>query len=589
MSAYLAPLREIRFVIHELNGLQRSREVHPEADLSEDMVDTMLAEAARFCEEVIDPLNPIGDREGASWCGGHVKTPSGFQDAYAMFVANGWNALRCDPEFGGHGFAHLAAIAVEEMLGSANLSFALIQALNMGAVEALQLSASSDIKKRYLSELVSGRWTGTMNLTEPQAGSDLGAILTRAVPDGDHYRIFGKKIFITYGEHDLAENILHLVLALTPEAPAGTRGLSLFLVPKFLVNADGSLGERNEVHCLSIERKLGIHGCPTAALSFGDERGAIGYRVGDLHSGLQYMFIMMNLSRLNSALQGPALGERAYQRALAYARGRVQGSRASEPTAIVEHADVRRMLLMMSSQVQAMRAFVYTAAECLDVASLMPTGEERDRRMRHAELLTPVAKGWCTEVGQEVVSLGVQVHGGIGYIEETGAAQYLRDMRVASIYEGTTGIQANDLVGRKIGRDQGEALYALIDEMACSVHELEFFEDTISHRIAAPFGESLEQLRLSAAHILHLQPEAQAALSVPLLMQFGYTCGAWMMARSAAISLHRLASQSDSASFYNQKLQTALFYMEHVLPKSFGFARTVHSDAMSVLGIELPA
>ncbi|MED5608978.1 acyl-CoA dehydrogenase [Pseudomonas sp. JH-2] len=590
MAAYLAPLKDIRFVIHELNGLYRSRMARPQTDLSEEMVDALLEEAARFSQDIVAPLNVIGDREGARWVEGQVRTPGGFKEAYARYVENGWNALRCEPEYGGHGFAHLPAIAVEEMLVSANLSFALIQALNMGAVEALQLSASDAIKQRYLRELVSGRWTGTMNLTEPQAGSDLGAIRTRAVPDGEHYRLFGQKIFITYGEHDLAENILHLVLARTPEAPAGTRGLSLFLVPKFLVNEDGSLGERNEVSCLSIEHKLGIHGCPTAALSFGDQRGAIGYRVGDLHAGLRYMFIMMNLSRLNSALQGPALGERAYQQALAYAEGRVQGSRpGAGPVAIIEHADVKRMLLMMTSQVQAMRAFVYCTAERLDVASLLAPGEERERRLRQAELLTPVAKGWCTEVGQEVVSLGVQIHGGMGYVEETGAAQYLRDMRIASIYEGTTGIQANDLVGRKIVADRGEALLALLEEMHDVVRDLSGRADATGRRVAQLFGSSIKSLSDSLEHLLGLEVASQAALAVPLLMQLGYTCGAWMLARSAGIALDRLGDEAVDSGFYQFKLQTALFYMEHVLPKAQGHAATVRSDGMSVLDIDLRA
>ncbi|KAB0499170.1 acyl-CoA dehydrogenase [Pseudomonas vancouverensis] len=586
MTRYIAPLREMQFVIHELVGLQRTACRTSNGNLCAETVDMLLDEAARFTQEVIAPLNATGDRDGAHWVNGNVTTPPGFKHAYQRYVENGWNALRCDPQYGGHGIGHLAAIAVEEMLASANLSFALIQALNMGAVEALQLSASTPIKDRFLAELVAGKWTGTMNLTEPQAGSDLGAIRTRAIAEGEHFRLYGQKCFITYGEHDLAENILHLVLARTPDAPKGTRGLSLFLVPKYLVNDDGSLGDRNDVCCISIEHKLGIHACPTATLSFGDNQGAIGYLIGDLNAGLRYMFIMMNLSRLNSALQGPALGERAYQQALDYARTRAQGSNsAGHPVAIIQHADVKRMLLMMTSQVEAMRALVYCTAERLDIATRIGD-EEGEQQLRRAELLTPVAKGWCTEVGQEVVSLGVQVHGGVGYIEETGAAQHLRDMRIASIYEGTTGIQASDLLLRKVVSDRGAMLMTLLTEMHDAVDSLADKGSPTGGTIALALRAAIVQFSSSVDHLLGQERGVQSALAVPFLMQFGYLCGGWMMVRSASIACENTTSGTAFEPFYAAKLRTALFYTEHVLPKAAAYASTVNSSARCVLDFE---
>ncbi|MFJ4387007.1 acyl-CoA dehydrogenase [Pseudomonas sp. NPDC089408] len=587
MTRYVAPLRDMQFVIHELVGLQRTASLMLGGNLCSDTVDMLLDEAARFSQEVIAPLNATGDRDGAHWVDGDVVTPPGFKHAYQQYVEKGWNALRCDPQYGGHGICHLAAIAVEEMLVSANLSFALIQALNMGAVEALQLSASARIKDRFLAELVAGNWTGTMNLTEPQAGSDLGAIRTRAVAEGEHFRLYGQKTFITYGDHDLAENILHLVLARTPGAPAGTRGLSLFLVPKYLVNDDGSLGDRNDVSCISIEHKLGLHACPTATLSFGDDRGAIGYLIGDLNAGLRYMFIMMNLSRLNSALQGPALGERAYQQALNYARTRIQGSNSvGQPVAIIEHADIKRMLLMMTAQNEAMRALVYCAAERLDAATRKPREEGSEQELRRAELLTPVAKGWCTEVGQEVVSLGIQVHGGMGYIEETGAAQHLRDMRIASIYEGTTGIQASDLLLRKVVSDSGAVLMTLLNEMHEAVDALEEKGNPTGGAIAFAARAAILQFAHSIEHLLSQERAPQSALAVPFLMQFGYLCGSWMMVRSAAISCEKIMRETVPEPFYAAKLRTALFYIEHVLPRASAYATTVSSSARCVLDFE---
>ena len=437
---YNAPLRDMRFVLSELIGLDRVAALPGYEGIEPELVDAVLEEAAKFARDVLAPINQPGDRQGARWHDGAVTTPDGFADAYARYVAGGWNALSCDPEYGGQGVPAVVSAAVEEMWHAANMAFGLCPLLTRGAIEAMHLCGTPSQKERYLHKLVEGAWTGTMNLTEPQAGSDLSAVRTRAVPDGEQFRIFGQKIYITYGEHDMAENIIHLVLARLPDAPEGVRGISLFVVPKVLVNADGSLGMRNDVRCVSIEHKLGIHGSPTAVLAYGDNDGAVGELVGEPNRGLEYMFVMMNAARFQVGLEGLAIGERAWQQALSYARDRVQGTeagvRGGDKVSIIHHPDVRRMLMGMKAQTEAMRALAYVTAFALDTAGRHPDPAVRAQAQARADLLIPVVKGWCTESSIEIASTGVQVHGGMGFIEDTGAAQHLRDARITTIYEG---------------------------------------------------------------------------------------------------------------------------------------------------------
>src|SRR5437660_1096350 len=455
MSEYKAPLRDMHFVLQELAGLAEVAKLPGLEEINAELVDQILEESAKFASGVLSPLNKPADKEGSKWDKGRVTTPAGFKEAYRQFVEGGWNALQAPAEHGGQGLPKIVSTPVVEMWKSANLSFSLVTMLTAGAVEALILRGTEEQKKQYLPKMIAGSWTGTMNLTEPQAGSDLGLVRTRAVSEGDHYRVSGQKIFITYGEHDLAENIVHLVLARVEGAPEGVRGISLFLVPKFLVNADGSPGQRNEVQCASIEHKLGIHASPTAVLVY---ENAVGYLVGEENRGLEYMFIMMNLARFAVGMEGLAIAERAYQRALAFARERIQGRdlvQGGTSVPIIRHPDVRRMLMLMKSQTEPMRALAYTTAAAMDHARKHPDAEARKQHQAFVDLMIPVVKGWSTETGIEVASLGVQVHGGMRFIEETGAAQYLRDARITTIYEGTTGIQAMDLVGRKIAREGG--------------------------------------------------------------------------------------------------------------------------------------
>ena len=440
MSAYTAPLKDMKFVLNELAGMAEVAKLPGCEDATPDTVDAILEEAAKFTTEVLDPLNWTGDQEGSQWKDGAVKTPKGFKEAYKQFVEGGWNGLPLDPEWGGQGLPKLVSTPVTEMVTSANMAFSLCPLLTQGAIEALLLCGSDQLKKTFLDKMVSGAWTGTMNLTEPQAGSDLALLRSKAVREGDHYRISGQKIFITYGEHDMTENIVHLVLARTPDAPPGVKGISLFVVPKFMVKPDGSLGERNTAVCASIEHKLGIHASPTAVMVFDN---AVGYLVGEENKGLSYMFVMMNAARFGVGMEGVAIAERAYQRALAYAKDRMQGNDlagGAKTVAIINHPDVRRMLMLMKSQTEAMRALAYVVAGAMDAAHRHPDKATRQQNQAFAELMIPVVKGWSTETGIDVASLGVQIHGGMGFIEETGAAQHLRDARITTIYDGTTGI-----------------------------------------------------------------------------------------------------------------------------------------------------
>src|SRR5512146_400614 len=471
MSTYRAPLADMTFVMNELAGLSAVERLPGFEEATPDTVAAILEEASKFASDVLDPLNASGDREGAKLLqDGSVKTPEGFKSAYLRFVENGWNGLNKPAEYGGQNLPQLVAAAVEEMWHASNMAFDLCPMLTQGAIDALELCGSPELKARYLPNMVTGKWAGTMNLTEPQAGSDLAAVRTRAVPQGDGtYKLYGQKIFITYGEQDYTENIVHLVLARTPDAPEGVKGISLFLVPKFLVNPDGSLGARNDVRCVSLEHKLGIHASPTCVLAFGDQGGATGWVVGEENRGLEYMFITMNAARYSVGLEGVGLCERAYQVALQYAKERTQGTelgvKSREKVAILRHPDVRRMLLLMKARTESLRAIAAVTAAATDTARCHPDAARRAKSQAFVELMIPIVKAWSTDSAVEIASLGIQVHGGMGFIEETGAAQFLRDARITPIYEGTNGIQAADLIGRKVARDKGETIRGVIAEM----------------------------------------------------------------------------------------------------------------------------
>lgn len=586
MNEYLAPLKEMRFVMQELAGLERVVALPGNEEASPDVVDAILEEAARFAGAVLSPLNRIGDTHGALWQETIVTAPPGFKEAYSQFSENGWNGLGCDPQYGGQGLPRLLSAAVSEMWKSANHAFSLCPMLTQGAIEALTIAGSEEQKTTYLPKLVSGEWTGTMNLTEPSAGSDLAAVRSRAEPVGDGaYRIFGQKIFITYGEHDFTDNIVHLVLARTPNAPEGVKGISLFVVPKFLINADGALGKRNDVYCVSIEHKLGIHGSPTAVLSFGDRGGALGTLVGEENRGLEYMFIMMNAARFNVGLEGLGDAERAYQRAVAYARERIQGAeigvKGGPKVPIIKHPDVRRMLMSMRSRIEAMRALAYVVAAAQDIAHASPDPVEREKQRALADLLIPVVKGWCTESAIDIASLGMQVHGGMGYIEETGAAQHLRDARITAIYEGTTAIQANDLIGRKIAREKGATISVLIAEMRSAANML----DGELASIGARQLSAIDALEKSASWIVagfSSDPRAAHAGAVPFLHLFGIVAGGWQLGRAACIARNRLES-GDVAPFWSAKLATARFFADHFLTQAAGLADSVIGGAAGSL------
>ncbi|HXF66829.1 MAG TPA: acyl-CoA dehydrogenase [Burkholderiales bacterium] len=592
MSTYAAPLEDMRFAITELAGLAEVAALPGCEEVGAELVDAVLAEAAKFAREVLDPLNREGDRQGSRLEGGAVRTPPGFREAYRKFVEGGWNGLTGPPEYGGQGLPHLVAMAVQEMWNSANVSFCLAPMLTAGVIEALAQHGSPQQRALYLPKLTSGEWTGTMNLTEPQAGSDLSAVRTQAVRSGEHYRIRGTKIFITWGEHDLAENIVHLVLARTPDAPEGVKGLSLFIVPKFLPRPDGAPGERNDIRCVSIENKLGIHASPTCVLAYGDEHGAVGYLVGEENRGLEYMFTMMNHARLGVGVEGVALAERAWQHAREYARTRVQGRAAGQKSGdrvtIIHHPDVRRMLGAMRAQTEAMRALAYFAAAALDKAKRHPDPAERRRNQALVDLLTPVVKGWCTEQSVEIASTGIQVHGGMGFVEEAGAAQYLRDARITTIYEGTTGIQANDLVGRKIAHEQGATAFALIGAMRETGARLESSEG-MAHALRCNLNEAVDCLESATRWIVGTygpDPGTVAAVAVPYLKLFGTVAGGWMMARAALLAREKLEQPDADRDFLEAKLASARFYAEHELPRALALAREVTAGAASVLALD---
>jgi alkylation response protein AidB-like acyl-CoA dehydrogenase len=584
----------MRFVLKRVVGLDQVNTLPGWEELTEDVVDAILEEAGKLASEVLSPLNASGDRQGAKYQDGKVTMPAGFRDAYWQWVKAGWGNVLAPTEFGGQGLPHLVATPVEEMWGAANLAFKLCPMLTQGAVEALDTVGSEALKRRFLPKMVSGEWTGTMNLTEPQAGSDLSLVRTKAVPQKDGtYRLFGQKIFITYGEHDYTDNIVHMVLARIEGAPEGVKGISLFLVPKVLVKEDGSLGARNDVKAASIEHKLGIHASPTAVLMYGEKDGAVGYLMGEANRGLEYMFIMMNAARLSVGLEGVAISERAYQRALAWSRERLQGKpvgvHGAKTSPIVQHPDVKRMLLTMKSLTEAMRALAYWVSALLDRARRSPDEKERQRCQAMVDLLVPVVKGWSTETGVEIASLGIQVHGGMGFIEETGAAQHLRDARITTIYEGTTGIQANDLVGRKVGRENGRTALAVIAEMEAAVSELAATKNVHLKEIADRLASAVARLKEATQWIVATygaNPAAVASGAVYYLKLLGIVCGGWMMARAARIAARDMEAGGGDAAFLRAKLLTARFYADHILPQSLALATTAMRGADSVLAVE---
>jgi len=600
MSEYIAPLKDITFVLKHVVGLERIGKLPGCEEVTDDLAEAILEEAGKFSGNVLSPINRSGDREGAKWNDGVVTTPKGFKEAYWKYIEGGWSLIAGPTEYGGQGLPHSIATPVSEMLGSANMAFKLCPLLTNGAVEALVAHGSQQLKDVYLPKMVAGEWTGTMNLTEPQAGSDLALVRSKAIPQADgSYKISGQKIFITYGEHDYTENIVHLVLARIEGAPEGVKGISLFVVPKFLVNADGSLGARNDVKCASIEHKLGIHGSPTCVMLFGEEGGATGYVVGEPHRGLEYMFVMMNAARLGVGLEGVSIAERAYQHALVWARERVQGrptvpvpaSFGEKPKSvpIIYHPDVKRMLLTMRAYAEAMRALVYWTASCLDVAER--STDEKEKRMHQAlvDLMIPIVKGWSTEMGIEVTSLGVQIHGGMGFIEETGAAQYYRDSRISAIYEGTTGIQANDLVGRKVGREGGQTMLALIVEMQKLLPLLDGANDVHLKAFGKQLAAGISELKRATEWIVTMWGADQGAVgagAVHYLKLAGTVCGGWMMGRSALVAAKQLADGSSDLAFLKAKILTTRFYGDHIITLATGFADAITTGADSVLQME---
>ena len=595
--SYIAPVKDMLFVMRELAGLAEVQKLPGAEDATDETIAAVLDENARFMAEVVAPLNWTGDIQPSTWKDGEVTTTPGFKKAFRAFAEAGWQGLQHPQQYGGQGLPKLVATPCMEMLQSANLSFALCPLLTDGAIEALLVAGSDAHRQQFVPKLIDGSWTGTMNLTEPQAGSDLAQVRTRAVRQADgSYRISGQKIFITFGEHDLADNIVHLVLGRTPDAPDGVKGISLFLVPKFLVGADGSLGKRNDVFCASIEHKLGIKASPTAVLIYGDDKGevgpgAIGYVIGEENRGLEYMFIMMNAARFQVGMQGIAIAERAYQKAVAYARDRVQ-SRAVEgssgPVTIINHPDVRRLLMFMRASTEAARAVAYVAAGWFDIAHGHPDAELRKRAQAAYEYLVPIVKGWSTEMSIDVASAGVQVHGGMGFIEETGAAQYYRDARILTIYEGTTAIQANDLVGRKTARDGGAVAKAFIAQMRVTQSELEKAADGDLRAIGAQLKPAIDAYAAVVDFVVaQYKAEIRAVFagSVPYLKLAGIVHGGWQMARAALVAERGIQAGAADADFLRAKLGTARFYADHILSSAQGLAVSVTGGASGVLAL----
>jgi len=594
--SYTAPVKDMLFDIQHLANIEQIAQIPGFEEAGLDTAQAVLEECAKFNEGVLAPLNRDGDINPSSWKNGEVSTTPGFKEAFRQYVEGGWQGLQHPADFGGQGLPKTIGAACGEMLNSANMSFALCPLLSDGAIEALLTAGSDELKATYLEKLVSGQWTGTMNLTEPQAGSDLAMVRSRAEPQPDGtYKIFGTKIFITYGEHDMAENIVHLVLARVSGAPEGVKGISLFVVPKFMVGKDGALGARNDVHCVSIEHKMGIKASPTAVLQYGDNGGAIGYIVGEENRGLEYMFIMMNSARYAVGMQGIAIAERAYQKAVAFSKDRVQsrpvdGSiKASAP--IIHHPDVKRMLMTMRAYTEGCRAMASVAAAAYDAAHHHPDAEVRKQNQAFYEFMVPLVKGYSTEMSLEVTSLGVQVHGGMGFIEETGAAQYYRDAKILTIYEGTTAIQANDLIGRKTSRDGGQVAKAIAGQIEATEKALakQGSADAlaVAKRLKAAREAFVDVVDFVAGNT-KASPNAVFAGSVPYLMLAGNVVAGWQMARSLLVAQEQIAQGTDVA-FMQAKVTTARFYADHLLTKAPGLRDSIVEGADSVTALALDA
>jgi len=592
---YTAPIRDMRFVLEDIVGIDHLKDLGFE-DLSGDLIEAVLREGGKLASEVIAPLNRSGDLEGAVLENGAVRTPKGFAAAWAAYAEGGWGSIDGDPDYGGQGLPHTLAMAGVEMVQSANLAFSVCPLLSAGAIDAIGQHGTPEQKALYLEKLTTGAWTGTMNLTEPQAGSDVGALRTKAEPQADGtYRLSGTKIFISYGDHDMAENIIHLVLARLPDAPPGTKGTSLFIVPKFLVNEDGTLGARNDVSVAGLEHKLGIHASPTCVLSFGENDGAVGFLLGAENKGIACMFTMMNAARLGVGLQGVAISERAYQQALVYAQERRQGKpwgRQPAPTEsvpIIEHPDVRRTLLTMKATIEAMRALCYANAMAIDVARASGDADERAKAKAREELLTPLSKGFCSEACIEMTSLGLQVHGGMGYVEETGAAQHFRDARITTIYEGTTAIQAMDLVTRKLSLAEGGAVTDFINEMrqsadALSTEENEDLQAIAKNMIGAIYV--LTEVSDWLAERRGKQPQDALAGSTPFLKLFGLTAGGHYLALGSRAAARRLETDSRESDFYTARISLARFYANHILPLVHGLKQPCMAGAQSLYAVK---
>ncbi|WP_294770189.1 acyl-CoA dehydrogenase [uncultured Rhodoferax sp.] len=594
--SYVAPVKDMLFNIEHLANIEQIAQIPGFEDAGLDTAQAVLEEAAKFTEGVLAPLNWEGDKNPSSLKDGVVTATPGFKEAFRQFTEGGWQGLQHPTDFGGQGLPKTIGAACGEMVNSANMSFALCPLLSDGAIEALLTAGSDELKATYLENLVSGKWTGTMNLTEPQAGSDLALVRSRAEPQPDGtYKVFGTKIFITWGEHDMAENIVHLVLARVAGAPEGVKGISLFVVPKFMVNKDGSLGARNDVHCVSIEHKMGIKASPTAVLQYGDHGGAIGYLVGQENRGLEYMFIMMNAARYGVGVQGIAIAERAYQKAATFSRERVQSRPVDGSTPgsapIIHHPDVRRMLMTMRAYTEGCRALASVAASAYDAAHHHPDADTRQQNQSFYEFMVPLVKGYSTEMSLEVTSLGVQVHGGMGFIEETGAAQYYRDAKILTIYEGTTAIQANDLVGRKTARDGGQTAKGIAGQVEKT--ETELLASGSVHALAV--AKRLKAARLAFIDVVEFvagntkaSPNAVFAGSVPYLMLAGNLMAGWQLARALLVAEKQVAAGAD-VPFMQAKITTARFYADHILSKAGGLRDSIVEGADSVTALPLEA
>jgi alkylation response protein AidB-like acyl-CoA dehydrogenase len=590
--SYIAPLKDILFVLNELAGLSEVNALPGYEDATRETVEAVLEEYAKFCSEVIAPLNFSGDKHPSYWHDGQVTTADGFKEAFKAFGASGWQGIQHPADFGGQGLPKLVATPCIEMLNSANLSFALCPLLTDSAIEAFLTVGNDAQKQTFVPHLLSGDWTGTMNLTEPQAGSDLALVRTRAEPqENGTYKIFGTKIFITYGEHDMADNIVHLVLARTPNAPPGIKGISLFLVPKYMVNSDGSLGARNDVQCISIEHKLGIKASPTAVLQFGEHGSAVGTLIGEENHGLEYMFIMMNAARFAVGIQGIGLAERAYQKAVQYAKERVQSrdlDGSTGPVTIIHQPDVRRMLMAMRAQTEAARALAYVAAGFSDMGRRHSDAAKREEYQALYEYMVPVIKGWSTEMAIDVASTGVQVHGGMGFIEETGAAQYYRDARILAIYEGTTAIQANDLISRKTIRDGGAVAKQILIRICETERNLSASASANLNAIGNQLAAGRKALEEVVDFVVaHAQSDVKGVFagSVLYLKLAGIVLGGWQMARAALVSEQKLQASESDSQFYQAKIATARFFADHFLSQCAGYRTAIIEGSAGVLAL----